>query len=76
MKAGAMDDLINELERYLINIAFSSGYSRERWKQLLEVMFLKKSGQTQLSSLRTICLFPVDCNFAFKHVGRERMGIA
>ncbi len=67
-----MDDLIAELECNLINLALSSGYSLDRWKQLLiDVMILNKSGHTQLSSLRTICLFPVDCNFAFKHVGRE-----
>jgi hypothetical protein len=71
MKAGSMDDLIAELECNLINLAPSLGYSLDRWKQRLDVMILKKSGHTQLSSLRTICLFPVDCNFAFKHVGRE-----
>lgn len=38
-------------------------------------MILKKSGHTQLSALRTICLFQMDCNFAFKHVGREMMRV-
>jgi hypothetical protein len=37
---------------------------------------LKKSGIMELSSLRTICLFPVDCNYAFKHIGRSMMKMA
>ncbi len=36
-------------------------------------MILKKSGNTLLNALRTIVLFPVDCNYAFKHIGREMM---
>jgi len=36
-------------------------------------MILKKAGVTHLSSLRTMVLFPVDCNYAFKYVGREMM---
>jgi len=39
-------------------------------------MIIKKSGVTDLSGLRTIVLFPVDCNYAFKHVGREMMKVA
>jgi hypothetical protein len=76
MKVGATDEVISELECSLINIALRSGYSPERWRHLLDVMILKKSGITHLPSLRTICLFPVDCNYAFKHVGREMMKIA
>ena len=76
MKAGSTDNLISELECGLINAALASGYSPKRWQHLLDVMILKKSGVTELSSLRTICLFPVDCNYAFKHIGREMMKIA
>jgi hypothetical protein len=36
-------------------------------------MILKKAGVTHLSLLRTIVLFPVDCNYAFKYVGRGMM---
>jgi len=39
----------------------------------MDVMILKKSGVTTLNSLRTICLFATDFNFAFKHIGREMM---
>jgi hypothetical protein len=39
----------------------------------MDVMTLKKSGVTLLSSLRTIVLVPPDCNYAFKHISREMM---
>ncbi len=76
MKAGSYDDLIAEIECDLLNFVLASGYSPERWKKLFDVMILKKSGIMKLSSLRTICLFPVDCNYAFKHIGRKMMKIA
>jgi hypothetical protein len=76
MKAGATDDLISELKCGLINVALASGYSPDCWQHFLNVMILKKSGIMELSSLRTICLLPVDCNYAFKHIGREMMKIA
>ncbi len=38
-------------------------------------MILKRSGVTLLSGLRTIILFPVDCNYVFKHIGREMMAL-
>ncbi len=76
MKAGASNEIISELECELINCAIMSGYSPDRWKKFLDVMILKKSGVTNLSSLRTIVLFPVDCNFAFKRIGREMMKVA
>jgi hypothetical protein len=37
---------------------------------------IKKSDITEFSSLQTICLFPVDCNYASKHIGREMMKMA
>ncbi len=76
MKTGTSNDTISELECELINIALKSGYSPEQWRNLLDIMILKKSGFTHLSSLCTICLFPVDCNYAFKHIDREMIKIA
>jgi len=38
-------------------------------------MILKKSGVTLLSGQQTIVLFAVNCNYAFKHIGREMMKI-
>ena len=76
MKAGATDPDIAALECSLTRIPLRYGFSPQRWKFCLDVMLLKKSGVTDLSSLRTIVLFPVDCNFAFKHVGRSMMQVA
>jgi hypothetical protein len=76
MKAGATSDTISQLECNMTNIPLKTGYSPERWQKLMDIMILKRSGLTDLSSLRTIVLFLVDCNFAFKHIGREMMRIA
>jgi len=73
MKAGAFHDYISEVDCRLTRIPLISGYAPLRWRKCLDVMILKKAGVTHLSSLRTIVLFPVDCNFAFKYVGREMM---
>jgi Reverse transcriptase (RNA-dependent DNA polymerase) len=76
MKAGASSDYISTIDSMLTRIPLNSGYSPSRWRNCIDVMILKRSGVTHLSGLRTICLFPVDCNYAFKHVGREMMTVA
>lgn len=73
MKAGATSELISSIECNLTRIPLLSGYSPRRWRKCMDVMILKKSGVTTLNSLRTICLFATDFNFAFKHIGREMM---
>ena len=60
----------------MTQIRLAKGFAPQQWKQCLDVMIMKKSGVTDLSGLRTIVLFPVDCNFAFKYVGREMMKVA
>jgi hypothetical protein len=76
MKAGASDPDIALLDCTLTKLNLQLGFAPKRWKHCLDVMLLKKSGVTELSGLRTIVLFPVDCNFAFKHVGRPMMKVA
>jgi len=76
MKAGASDPDIAATDCSLTRIPLTVGFAPRRWKFCLDVMLMKKSGITDLSGLRTIVLFPVDCNFAFKHVGRSMMAIA
>jgi hypothetical protein len=73
MKARARSDMIAEIECTLANILIKAGCSPKRWKNCLDVMILKKSGITTLNSLRTVVLFPVDCNFLFKPLGRKMM---
>jgi hypothetical protein len=60
----------------MTQLTLKLGFAPQRWKHCLDVMLMKKSGVTDLSGLRTIVLFPVDCNFAFKHVGRAMMQVA
>jgi len=76
MKAGAHDPYIAFLDCSMTSIPLQYGFAPKRWKFCLDVMLLKKSGITDLLGLRTIGLFPVDSNFAFKHVGRAMMALA
>jgi len=76
MKAGASDPDIAALDCTMTRLPLKYGFAPQRWKYCLDVMIMKKSGVTDLSGLRTIVLFPVDCNFAFKHVGRSMMAAA
>jgi len=43
---------------------------------MLDLLIMKKAGITDLSNLCTIVLFPPDCNYDFKHIGREMMAWA
>jgi hypothetical protein len=76
MKAGAADWDIAALDCSLTRIPLRYGFAPSRWKFCLDVMLQKKSGVMELSGLWTIVLFPVDCNSAFKHVGRSMMQVA
>jgi hypothetical protein len=76
MKAGSFDPDISFVDCTLTKIPLERGFAPSRWKHCLDVMILKKSGVTDLSGLWTIILFPVDCNYAFKHVGRTMMKTA
>jgi hypothetical protein len=43
------------------------------WQCCVDVMIQKKSNMTDVDSLRAICLFKVDANYCFKHIGRKMM---
>jgi hypothetical protein len=73
MKAGATDATIAELDCLAAQIPLQGGFSPEAWQYATGVMVPKKSGVTLLSGLRTIVLFPVDCNYVFKFIGKEMM---
>jgi len=76
MKAGASDPLIATPDCQRTRIPLTVSFAPKRWGHCLDIMILKKSGVTDLTGLRTIILFPVDCNYAFKHVGIEMMKVA
>jgi hypothetical protein len=73
MKAGAQDDIISEVDCIAAQIPLKGGFAPEAWQYATDVMIPKKSGVTLLSGLRTIVLFPVDCNYVFKFIGRQMM---
>ncbi len=73
MKAGAQDKVIAEVDCLAANIPLKGGFSPASWQHATDVMIPKKSGVTLLSGLRTIVLFPVDCNYVFKFIGRQMM---
>jgi hypothetical protein len=75
MKAGAHDSKIATLDCQMTRLPLVVGFASYCWKHCLDVMIMKKSGVTDLSGLRTIVPFPVDYNYAFKHVGREMMKV-
>lgn len=70
MKAEVSSKIIAALECTLTRIPLSMGCSPKRWKRYVDVMILKCLGATDMNSLRTIVLFEVSCNYAFKHFGR------
>jgi hypothetical protein len=76
MKAGAYSEIAAQLDCMLANIPFKRGFARTRWRHCIDVMITKHSGVTQLSGLQTIFLFPADCNYVFKHIGRKMMVMA
>ncbi len=76
LKAATSDEFLAAFECALTRIPLLSGYSPLRWKQMIEMMIMKRAGLTNLPKLRSIVLFHPDCNFAFKYIGREMMHIA
>jgi hypothetical protein len=73
MKAGASDSTIATVDCLAANIPLKGGFSPDSWQHATDVMIPKKSGVTLLSALRTIVLFPVDCNYVFKFIGKQMM---
>jgi hypothetical protein len=76
MKAGSFDPEIAYLDYTMTKIPLQRGFAPKRWKHCLDAMISKKSGVTDLLALCMIVLFPVDCNYALKHVGCSMMQIA
>ncbi len=76
MKASASSEIASKLDCMMANIPLKGGFAPERWQKCINVMIMKRSGVTHLSGLRTIILFLVDCNYVFKHIGREMMAVA
>jgi hypothetical protein len=73
MKASSHDNYLSTIDCVMTRIPLQTGYSPLRWQRCVDVMIPKKSNMTDIDNLRTICLFKVDANYAFKHIGRKMM---
>jgi hypothetical protein len=74
MKASSYDTYLAMIDWIMTRIPLKTGYSPLRWQRCVNVMIPKKSNRTDIDNLRrTICLFGVDANYAFKHIGRQMM---
>jgi hypothetical protein len=72
-KASSHDIFLATMDCILTRIPLNTGYSPQRWQRAVDVMIPKKTNRTDIDNLRTICLFEVDANFSFKHIGRQMM---
>jgi hypothetical protein len=73
MKASSHDSYLATIDCVMTRIPLQTGYSSSRWQRCIDVMIPKKSNMTDIDNLWTICLFEVDANFAFKHIGCKMM---
>jgi hypothetical protein len=73
MKASSFNTYLALMDCIMTRIPLKTGYSSTRWQRCVDVMIPKKSNRTDIDNLHTICLFEVDANYAFKHIGRQMM---
>jgi hypothetical protein len=73
LKASSYDDYLATMDCIMTQIPLTTGYSPRRWQRCIDVMIPKKINRTDINNLRTICLFEVDANYSFKHIGRQMM---
>jgi hypothetical protein len=73
LKASSHNTYLANMDCVMTRIPLQMGYSPTRWQRCIDVMIPKKSNMTDIDNLRTICLFEVDANYCFKHIGREMM---
>jgi hypothetical protein len=73
LKASSHDNYLAHTDCIMTRIPLITGHSPKCWRRCVDVMIKKKSNLTDIDNLRTICLFEVDANYCFKHIGREMM---
>ncbi len=72
-KASCLDTSLVELDRWMAELSFKTGYSLLRWKKGIDVMIPKKSNSLRAEQLRTIVLMEADFNFLNKLAGKRIM---
>ena len=56
------DFLLRTRLQLVVNFAWKQGYSFKRWQQIVNVMILKKPGNTRIHRLRVIHIYEADYN--------------
>ena len=62
-----------QFEAQMCAIPYQTGYSPQRYQHSVNAMLLKKSGKTDVASLRTIVLLEPDFNHMNKKLGKDVM---
>ena len=65
-----------EIRTNMINYSLTHGYSFKRWKNIVNVMILKKPGDTRIHRLRVIHLYEADYNLILSTSWRQAMHVA
>ena len=65
-----------KIRTQLINYSLSHGYSFKRWQNIVNVMILKKPGDTRIHRLRVIHLYEADYNLILSTSWRQAMHTA
>ncbi len=68
LKAGASNEMLSILECMSARNTLKGGFPPYRWQLCIHIMISKHSGIINLNGIRTIILFPVDCNYVFKFI--------
>ncbi len=74
--AGIAEDTVRKLNTILANVWLLSGMAPERWKQMLNMMLEKLTGNNNVKKFRIIMLFKADFNDNNKWIGRVTMQLA
>jgi hypothetical protein len=75
-KASCQDETLVELDRWMAELSFCSGYALQRWTKGIDVMIPKKNDSLRADQLRTIVLMEADFNFLNKIAGKRIMANA
>ena len=71
--AGAQDPTIAEFDALNRSLPYQFGFSASSWQTISDVEILKKSGDYDIESMRTITLMNSEFNINNKKLGRDMM---
>ena len=71
--AGTQDPTIAEFDALNCSLPYQFGFSPSSWQTISDVEILKKSGDYDIESMRTITLMNSEFNINNKKLGRDMM---